>query len=411
MKKNWIKLRVNKSKSYLGNIYKISNSVYNSIFEKNVFLTSDQKCKEFMSCSYLGLHNDKRIIKAIQNSKELIDQNLLFSSARTRMTSAIEERTNNKLQQIFNPYHIVQFQNVHTIHLGVLPLLLSGEFPMVKPRTNGFYCIIDKFSHQSIKVMIGIISQFCDVNIVDLEDWDTVLKISHKITDEDKTLFIITDSLGSMGKVYDVKKLVNLIEENEGYIYFDDAHGMSILGKHGCGYVLATLENKLNPRVFISTGLTKAFGSHGGVILTPYKEQIDFIKTYATTYTFSGPISNPNLIATDVCCDIHLSSEIYALQKKLYDNISFFDKNFKHTDKNICFHSILPFRPILLGSEKEVQDCLSFLKSKGILVTGAVYPTVEKNKSIIRIALSAIHIEQDILSLVESLHSFLEQYE
>lgn len=55
----------------------------------------------------------------------------------------------------------------------------------------------------------------------------------------------------------------------------------------------------------------------------PYKEQIEFIRQYATTYTFSGPISNPNLIATNVCCDIHLSNEIYVLQTDFIPILNF----------------------------------------------------------------------------------------
>ncbi len=45
---------------------------------------------EFISCSYLGLHNDKEIINAIKNSTDLDLQGFLFSSSRTRAVSQLE---------------------------------------------------------------------------------------------------------------------------------------------------------------------------------------------------------------------------------------------------------------------------------------------------------------------------------
>nr|WP_252988785.1 hypothetical protein [Francisella noatunensis] len=71
-----------------------------------------------------------------------------------------------------------------------------------------------------------------------------------KINLDDKTPFIIMDSVGSMGKIYPIKDIVKLVDKYEGYVYFDDAHGMSITGKHGSGHVMQELNYKLNDRVF-----------------------------------------------------------------------------------------------------------------------------------------------------------------
>lgn len=50
--------------------------------------------------------------------------------------------------------------------------------------------------------------------------------------------FLILDSVGSMGKIYKIKNITALVYRYSGYIYFDDAHGMSIIGQKGSGYVL-----------------------------------------------------------------------------------------------------------------------------------------------------------------------------
>ncbi|MDE5015008.1 aminotransferase class I/II-fold pyridoxal phosphate-dependent enzyme, partial [Francisella tularensis subsp. holarctica] len=71
---------------------------------------------------------------------------------------------------------------------------------------------------------------------------------------------LMMDSVGSLGKIYPVKEIVDLVNTYKGYVYFDDAHGMSIIGKNGSGYVLKERVYRLNDRVFIATSLTKAFG-------------------------------------------------------------------------------------------------------------------------------------------------------
>ncbi|MEY8768773.1 aminotransferase class I/II-fold pyridoxal phosphate-dependent enzyme [Francisella philomiragia] len=406
--KNWIAPRVDSSINFLKKLYKLSESTYLKIDKRNVILSSEQKYKEFMSCSYLGIHNDERIIKEIQTSNELKDSGFLFSSARTRMVSIMEKKVESKLNMVFDPYLTVLFQNVHSVHLGVIPLLLSGKFPGVESE-KGFHCIIDKFAHQSLKVMIGIMEQFSSVSIIDLDKWDSIEKETEKATSLNKKIFILTDSLGSMGKVYDINRIVKYVEKHDGFVYFDDAHSTSILGKNGSGYVIDTLKNKINKKVFISTGLTKGFGSHGGIMLVHNQQQVDFIKTYATTYTFSGPLPNTNLIATNICCDIHLSDEINHLQKSLKDNLLFFDTNFKYPNLNLCKDTILPFRTILIGLESDLHKCISFLRKNSVLVTGASYPTVEKGKSIIRISLSSLNTHDDINTLLKVIHLFIKR--
>jgi 7-keto-8-aminopelargonate synthetase-like enzyme len=89
-----------------------------------------------------------------------------------------------------------------------------------------------------------------------------------------------------MGGVAPVAHIVRLAHQYDGYAYIDDAHGTSIYGDYGSGYVMACLGHRLDERIIIAGSLSKAFGSHGGFIACRDAETINFIKTYGTTYAF-----------------------------------------------------------------------------------------------------------------------------
>ncbi|APD50606.1 aminotransferase class I/II-fold pyridoxal phosphate-dependent enzyme [Francisella hispaniensis] len=406
---NWFTKRVNRAEKFLELSYDCARNTFKKSEKKNITLIDNKTYLEFVSCSYLGLHNDKQIIDAVKKSKILETQGFLFSSSRTRVISQEERNALDKLAKVFSPYLPVLFQNLHTAHLGIIPLLLSGIFPKID-QGKPMHCIIDKYAHQSLKILVGLIEQFCEVEFVDNTDIKKLSSRLKEIQQDNKIPFILMDSVGSMGKIYPVKEIIDLVNEYTGYVYFDDAHGMSIIGKHGSGYVLKELDYKLNERVFITTSLTKAFGGQGGVVLMPYQEQIDFILQFCTTYTFSGPLSVPSLEVINKSSEIHLSPQIDLLQQKLRNNLKYFDQEISNVKYNQLRNSFVPFRIIYIGNEDDAIKYYKQLKSEGILVTCAVYPVVEKSKAILRITLSASHEYSDIKLLVNNLKNILSNY-
>nr|WP_252988854.1 hypothetical protein [Francisella noatunensis] len=156
---NWFVKRFKRTENFLETSYKCARNTFIKTTRKRITLTDNKDYLEFISCSYLGLHNDKEIINAIKNSTDLDLQGFLFSSSRTRAVSQLENSVLEKLSKIFYPYSPLLLQNLHTAHLGVIPLLVSQIFP--KMRTDKkIHCILDKHSHQSLKILQGIIKQF-----------------------------------------------------------------------------------------------------------------------------------------------------------------------------------------------------------------------------------------------------------
>jgi 7-keto-8-aminopelargonate synthetase-like enzyme len=135
-----------------------------------------------------------------------------------------------------------------------------------------------------------------------------------------------------MGGVAPVAHIVRLAHQYDGYAYIDDAHGTSIYGDYGSGYVMACLGHQLDERIIMAGSLSKAFGSHGGFVACREAETINFIKTYGTTYAFGGPPSLPGIAACVAAADLHLDGTVAARQEKLQNVIRYFDEVFTNTE-------------------------------------------------------------------------------
>ena len=193
-----------------------------------------------------------------------------------------------------------------------------------------------------------------------------------------------------MGGVAPVAHIVRLAHQYDGFAYIDDAHGTSIYGDYGSGYVMSCLNHRLDERIIIAGSLSKAFGSHGGFIACREAETINFIKTYGTTYAFGGPPSLPGIAACVAAADLHLDGTVTARQEKLQNVIRYFDEVFGGTEI-VNRGTTMPIRGILIGNEDLAITMCKKLHDRGFATTVAMYPTVEEGHAILRCALSALH--------------------
>ncbi len=355
-----------------------------------------------MSCSYLGLERHPALSDAVKSSVERFG--VQYAAARTRAKCILFDELELKLNTIFLDSHSVIFNSVGATHLAVMPILGSGELPGYPITANGVVWIIDKETHASVQILRGILEQFGNYIRIPFKDIATLEKTLQENKLQNRTPVLISDSLGSMGGANDVKKLTQLAKLYGGYYYADDAHGTSIIGKNGCGYTLHLLE-KYEENLILISSLSKAFGSHGGSASFSNKEAASFIKKYALNYIFSGPPSLPGIAACLASADIHLSQEINQLQRELHKNISYFDQRVSNIEVQ---EPLSPIRSIFMGAEDKAISASYNLRKRGFLVTAAMYPTVAKKKSIIRVAISAAHTKHDLETFAANMNELTE---
>ena len=386
---NWQKRKIDRSLKYQTRVFSehINELVVAKRDGKVITLDDGRKMVEFVSCSYLGLETHPTLKKAVIDAIERFG--VQVSVARTRVKVDLFPQLEARLNQIMHGAHTLTFNAVTPCHIAVLPLLASGTLPHFTFSKKPYF-IMEKTAHATLQINRGLLQQFGDVVRIDFQDTARLEEAFRYAASQGLTPISVSDSVGSMGGVAPVAQIVRLAHQYDGYAYIDDAHGTSIYGDYGSGYVMACLGHRLDERIIIAGSLSKAFGSHGGFIACHAAETINFIKTYGTTYAFGGPPSLPGIAACVAAADLHLDGTVAARQEKLQNVIRYFDEVF---GKNEIVNrgTTMPIRGILIGNEDLAITMCKKLHDRGFATTVAMYPTVEEGHAILRCALSALH--------------------
>ena len=209
-------------------------------------------------------------------------------------------------------------------------------------------------------------------------------------SNKDAQKLIVSDSIFSTnGNIVNMKKLVELKDKYNAILLIDASHSLG----------LNIFENYQNVDI-LTASLSKAWGAHGGIILSS-----DVIKKLminqgrALIYSSSLPIYNLYFIRENLQ---YLLNANHRREKLTYLS-DYFNNRFKvlfpdqmysaSLIKNITFNS--------LDTAKEVHDMLF---ENGMFLSYLRYPTVKKPT--LRISLSYFHSEQDI----DKLWNLINQY-
>jgi len=403
---NWQATKIENSKHQDKISLELNNLNYISRNKKIITLEDNNEYTEFISCSYLGLDQHPDILKAAMTN--LTNIGGIFSAAKSRMKPAILEELEHELNKVFHA-HTITFTSTHLATLGILPLIASGKIPSFKHNGRVKF-FMDSFAHASIQINRGLLSQFGEIILVDFTNLNFLESLLKLESSKMITPILLTDSVRSMGIALDIENIIKLVNQYNGVVYFDDAHGMSIFGKTGAGYVLDCL-GYLPPRVIIGTSLAKGFGTSGGVIIVPTEKDKSFIRTHCSTYIFSGSFYNTLIYASIASTKIHLSNELAALQNDYFSNLKYFDSLLPH---NIIRNHQLyttPIRGIHIGDEYTAIKVATQLKQSRYLVTVSSYPIVKKGEAMLRVLIAANHTKKDIHQFSQQVLKILPVYE
>lgn len=208
--------------------------------------------------------------------------------------------------------------------------------------------------------------------------------IGSKISDSPhENIVVCSDSVGSpYVEQFDFEWIKKLPVNKKITVVIDASHSL--------GINLPDI-SKDNIRLIITSSLNKAMGMPGGVIFSDKGLSAEIRQSP----TFSG--GSPMMPAL---LDAFVNSiEIFNEQRlKLFDNIRYFNSLI---DKNSSLDAIENY-PVYCTSHPELHD---FLKQHGILTARFPYPAAE-DSPVTRLALSALHSEEDLEKLASAIKSW-----
>jgi 7-keto-8-aminopelargonate synthetase-like enzyme len=374
---------------------------------KQLTLADGRELTEFMSCSYLGLDQRPELRDAAHDTIDCFG--VQMSAARTRMRAAPFRELDGLLTEINDGWSPVTFNSVSAAHMATIPVLAAGELPGYPIAPDGPAFVLDRSAHASLQSLRGIMGQFGDTMRVDFQDLEAVTTVCRDQSKLGRTVIALCDSVGSMGGNVDVPALTAFIESVGGYTYLDDAHGTSIFGQTGEGFVLASTEGDLSSRTIWTGSLSKAFGATGGFVALSNADAADFLKRYSMPYAFGGPPSLPAVGSAVASARLHLDGTVRALQGRLHENTALLDDLL--TAPSINAGSTAPIRGIMMGEESVAISAAKTLHEHGYAGTAAMYPTVKLGQAMIRLAVSATHSGDNIRGVADVLNMITDRQE
>lgn len=336
-------------------------------------LDTGQEVLNFCANNYLGLSNNKQLIRAAKDA--LDDHGYGMSSVRFICgTTDLHKELERKIAKFFRTEDTILYAACFDANGGVFEPLLNEEDAIIS----------DSLNHASIIDGVRLCkAQRYRYENANMEDLEKQLKLAQS----QRFRLIVTDGVFSMdGNVAPVRQIIDLANKYNAMVMVDESHSAGVVGDTGRG--VTELYNVMGQAELITGTLGKSFGGAIGGFTTGRKEIIELLRQRSRPYLFSNSI--PPLVAAAGIKMFDMMTSTNELQDKLHRNAEYFISrmttlgfDIKPTKSAIC--------AVMLYDAKLSQDFAAMLLDEGIYVIGFYFPVVPKGQARIRVQISAAH--------------------
>ena len=209
---------------------------------------------------------------------------------------------------------------------------------------------------------------------------------------------IATDGVFSMdGSMANLAAICDLADRYDAMVMVDDSHAVGFVGPEGRG----THEHHgVVERVDVITGtLGKALGGASGGYASGRKPLIEMLRQRSRPYLFSNSVAPP--IAGASLKALEILSRSAELRQRLERNTQAFRRGMAERGFDIPVGEH-PIVPIMLGDAALAGRMADRLLDAGVYVVGFSYPVVPQGKARIRVQVSAVHHEEDLVFAMDA---------
>ncbi|MFY0712637.1 aminotransferase class I/II-fold pyridoxal phosphate-dependent enzyme [Seonamhaeicola sp. NFXS20] len=346
----------------------------------------------FGTTGYLGLEQDVRLKKAA--SEAIYRYGTQFPLSKTYISHPLYRRLEDRVTQMYGAPIIIT-KNSSLGHIGVIPSAVSDQDAI----------ILDHQVHWSVQSAAKTLKlRSVPVEMIRHNHLQMLEDKIKKLSSKHKKLWYMADGLYSMyGDEAPVEELMKLSNKYpQLHFYFDDVHGMSWTGKNGTGFVMSKL-GELPEHVLLFGTLSKTFGASGSVLVCSNKKLYNRIKMFGGPLTFSAQLEPASVAAAIASADIHLSPEIYRLQRELLQCINFFNTELDKTNLPLIKRNDSPVFYIGTGMPITGYNFVNRLMREGFFVNLGIFPAVPVKNTGVRITISRHNQPEEIKALVQAM--------
>jgi len=254
--------------------------------------------------------------------------------------------------------------------------------------------VVDRSSHASL--LDGIKATRCKVRPFKHNDMDHLRKIMTKTSDYNN-VFVVTESVFSTeGSIAPFDIICDICKKYDAIPIIDDSHGIGVIGKSGRGILEEKGIEDFEGIYTASTG--KALGIAGGVVCSVF-EVIEFLRYNSSSLLYSTAIPPVLLSATSKALEI-LDITGRELVEKLNRNRDFLLKNLTELGYKVT-DSEAPICSVIAGTGENTFLMSKLLYDMKILTTPFIFPSVAKNKGVIRMIPRADLTEKQLEEIIK----------
>ncbi|AYG62166.1 aminotransferase class I/II-fold pyridoxal phosphate-dependent enzyme [Rhizobium jaguaris] len=357
--------------------------------------SEDRQVTDFVRCSYLGLDNHPQILEgAIEAVRR--HNALHWSCARTRLNFSMLGELEDALSDLFVA-RVITYTTVLAANMGALPLLASGHLTENKRPT----IVFDRLAHATLAFHKPVVANETRVETIAHNDLNALEDICRR---NDRVVYVC-DGVYSMGGSAPIGDLLALQDRYGLFLYIDDAHGISLFGTSGEGFVRSQVGRSLGERTIIAASLGKGFGASGGLLMLGTLRQEELFRRFSIAYAFSASLNLAAIGAAMASQALHRTEELKLRQDALGQRIIAFDGKVASEQAG----STLPIRTIEFGGERSAIHAARRILNKGFFTSAIFFPTVAKGKAGLRICLTASHSIEEIEGLAHGISEVLDE--
>lgn len=350
----------------------------------------------FTSNDYLGLSQDKRLIKAGQNAIEHYGTGL--GSSRLQATSDRHDELEFRLAKWLDFGACSVFTSGYQALVGVLSTFPDDDTTVA----------LDKLSHASI--LDGVyLAQGMNPDLELRFFKHNSAKALRRVLSqsEKKKKLVVVEGLYSVdGDIAPLPELIEVAREFDAPVIVDDAHGLGSLGKTGRG--CAEIHNVLGDIDILIGTFSKSFGGIGGFVLSD-RAIIDYLKLKARSFVYSAALPVAQVDAALAALDIIESDHSYI--ERLADNAQFFREGLLRLGFNLG-DSETHITPLMVGDEMKALTFGAYLyHGASVIMMPFIYPGVALGKARLRCNVTTAHSKADMGFTLEALAAIGQKLE
>lgn len=348
-----------------------------------------RKLINFCSNDYLGLANHPTVVKAFQDGAARYgvgSGSAHLICGHSRAHHALEE----ELAEFTGRDRALLFSTGYMANIGAISALTGRRHTVFEDRLN----------HASL--LDGGLLSGARCKRYRHADADGLLV---SLSRTDGRSMIVTDGVFSMdGDLAPLDVLSQIAKDQEAWLMVDDAHGLGVIGDKGRGIVEHFGLTQQQVPILVGT-LGKAFGTFGAFVAGS-ETLIETLIQKARTYIYTTAL--PPAVAEATRAALNIVIEEQWRREKLNDLV----QRFRQGAEQLGF-PLMPsnsaIQPILIGDSRRAVKIGKRLLDDGFWVGAIRPPTVPQGGARLRVTFSALHEEQQVDRLLESLAKSISQ--